>query len=60
VKQATLLVAILLALAAPALAKNVTLGWDPAQNADIAGYRLHYGSGAGLVDPLVKTIIHRV
>jgi hypothetical protein len=47
VKQATLLVAILLALAAPALAKNVTLGWDPAQNADIAGYRLHYGSGAG-------------
>ena len=38
-----LLVLILVLVAVPALAKNVTLSWDASPSADVAGYKVYIG-----------------
>ena len=40
-------VAMLFALAAPAAAQSVTIGWDANTESDLAGYRVEYGTVAG-------------
>jgi len=41
------LVLALLLFAAPAMAMDVTLAWDPNSETDLAGYRVYQGTGAG-------------
>ena len=42
-----ILIALLLLVAAPVYAGDVTLAWDPVTSASLAGYVIHYGPTAG-------------
>ena len=45
---ALVVVALMAAAGRPAVAGNASLAWDPVTDADLAGYRVYYGTSPGV------------